>query len=58
MLKHHMLSGHRHYESLCNGFEITSMWEKHVVEDNVLFTNHLAGKWEILADVVECYPYI
>ena len=28
----------------CNGFEITFVSEKHVVEDNVLFTNHLAGK--------------
>ena len=25
-------------------FEITFVSEKHVVEDNVLFTNHLAGK--------------
>ena len=29
---------------LCNGFEITFVSEKHVVEDNVLFTNHLVGK--------------
>ena len=28
----------------CNGFEITFVLEKHVVEDDVLFTNHLAGK--------------
>ena len=28
----------------CNGFEITFLSEKHVVEDDVLFTNHLAGK--------------
>ena len=21
--------------------------QKHVVEDDILFTNHLAGKWEI-----------
>ena len=25
-------------------FEITFILEKHMVEDNVLFTNHLAGK--------------
>ena len=25
-------------------FEITFVSEKHVVEDNVLFTNHLGGK--------------
>ena len=29
---------------LCNGFEITFVSEKHVVEDDVLFTNHLVGK--------------
>ena len=29
---------------LCNGFEITFISEKHVVEDDVLFTNHLVGK--------------
>ena len=30
---------------VCNGFnfEITFVSEKHVVEDDVLFTNHLAG---------------
>ena len=28
----------------CNGFEITFVSEKHVVEDNILFTNHLVGK--------------
>ena len=28
----------------CNRFEITFISEKHVVEDDVLFTNHLAGK--------------
>ena len=27
-----------------SNFEITFILEKHVVEDNVLFTNHLAGK--------------
>ena len=27
----------------CNGFEITFVLEKHVVENDVLFTNHLAG---------------
>ena len=40
----------------CNGFEITSVLEKHIVEDDILFTNHLAGKEEILAKVVEYYP--
>ena len=30
--------------TLCNGFEITFILEKHMVEDNVLFTNHLVGK--------------
>ena len=30
--------------SSCNGFEITFILEKHVVEDDVLFTNQLAGK--------------
>ena len=40
----------------CNRLEITSMLEKHVVEDDILFTNHLVGKWEILAEVMECYP--
>ena len=29
---------------VCNRFEITLVSEKHLVEDNVLFTNHLAGK--------------
>ena len=28
---------------------------KHVVEDDILFKNCLAGKWENLAEVVECY---
>ena len=41
---------------VCNGFEINSVSEKHMVEDNVLFTNHQVGKWEILVEVVECYP--
>ena len=27
-----------------SNFEITFVSEKHVVEDNVLFTNHLVGK--------------
>ena len=27
-----------------SNFEITFMLEKHVVEDDVLFTNHLVGK--------------
>ena len=42
--------------SNCNGFEITSTSEKHMVEDDILFTNHLAGKLEILAEAMECYP--
>ena len=29
---------------LCNGFKITFISEKHMVEDDVLFTNHLVGK--------------
>ena len=29
---------------ICNWFEITIVSEKHMVEDDVLFTNHLAGK--------------
>ena len=29
---------------LCNGFEITFVSEKHEVEDDILFTNHLAEK--------------
>ena len=29
---------------VCNGFEITFILEKHMVEDDVLFTNHLVGK--------------
>ena len=28
----------------CDGFEITFVLEKHVVEDDALLTNHLAGK--------------
>ena len=39
-----------------NGFEIISASEKHMVQDDILFTNHMARKWEILAEVVECYP--
>ena len=31
---------HMHPISKCNGFEITSASEKHVVKDNILFTNH------------------
>ena len=27
-----------------------------MVEDDILFTNHLVGKWEILAEIMECYP--
>ena len=30
--------------TLCNRFKITLVLEKHVVEDDVLFTNHLVGK--------------
>ena len=26
-----------------------------MVEDDILFTNHLEGKWEIPVEVVECY---
>ena len=37
-----------------SNFEITFVLEKHVVENDVLFTNHLAGKWEIPAEVMEC----
>ena len=37
-----------------SNFEITFVSEKHVVEDNILFTNHLMGKWEIPVGVVEC----
>ena len=33
---------------LCNGFGITSALDKHMVDDDILFTNHLVGKWEIL----------
>ena len=40
---------------VCNGFEITFVSEKHVVEDDMLFTNHLVGKQEITAEVMECY---
>ena len=29
---------------VCNEFEITFVSEKHVVEDDILFTNHLVGK--------------
>ena len=36
------------YSQICNvtgsNSEITFVLEKHVVEDNVLFTNHLAAK--------------
>ena len=28
----------------CNGFEISFVSAKHVGEDDILFTNHLAGK--------------
>ena len=39
----------------CNGFEISFVSAKHVGEDDILFTNHLVGKWEIAAEVMECY---
>ena len=29
--------------------------QKHVVKDDILFPNHLAGKWENLVEVMECY---
>ena len=29
--------------------------QKHVIEHDKLFTNRLAGKWEIPAEVMECY---
>ena len=29
---------------LCNGLKITFRSEKHMVEDDVLFTNYLVGK--------------
>ena len=29
---------------VCNGFEIISALEKHMVEDDILFLNHLVGK--------------
>ena len=32
------------FTSNCNGFKITFLSEKHVVEDDVLFTNHPVGK--------------
>ena len=28
------------FKSYCNQFEITSALEKHMVEDDILFTNH------------------
>ena len=34
------------FSYICNGFEITFVSEKHIVEDGVLFTNHLAGKFQ------------
>ena len=41
---------------VCNWFEITLVLEKYVVENDILFRNHLVGKFEILAEVMECYP--
>ena len=35
-----------HYNVKGSRFEITSR-KKHVGEDDILFTNRLAGKWEI-----------
>ena len=32
------------WRSVCNGFKITFVSEKHMVEDDILFTNHLVGK--------------
>ena len=37
---------------------LSSCVEKHLVEDDILFTNHLVGKWEILAEVMKCYPSV
>ena len=37
----------------CNWFTIISILEKYVVEDDILFTNHLVGTWEILVEVME-----
>ena len=37
-----------------SNFEITFISEKHMVEDDVLFTNHLVGKQEIPMEVMEC----
>ena len=34
---------------------ISFVSRKHMVEDDIFFTNHLAGKWEIPAEVMECY---
>ena len=39
-----LMSEDQYQKAICNGFEITFVSEKHVVEDDVLFTNHLAGK--------------
>ena len=38
-----------------SNFEVTFVLEKHVVEDDVLFTNHLAGNKVIPVEVMECY---
>ena len=32
--------------------------QKHVVEDDILFTNHLAGKWEIPSVVLTSASYL
>ena len=44
--KHHFLLFSLLYHIIVTGlnFEITFISEKHVVEDDVLFMNHLAGK--------------
>ena len=39
---------------ICNGFKITFISEKHVGEDDIMFTNHLVGKWEVPVEVIEC----
>ena len=35
---------YNHMNVMGSNFEITFISEKHVVKDDVLFTNHLAGK--------------
>ena len=45
------------FSLICNGVEITFVSEKHVVEDDVLFTNHLAENRKIPAEVVGVLPF-